>query len=39
VTLVSTSVDPAELDAVAIALERSPLVSHATWSSSSGEQA
>jgi putative Mg2+ transporter-C (MgtC) family protein len=38
-TLVSTSVDPAELDAVANALERSPLVSHATWSSESGEQA
>src|SRR3984885_8535881 len=38
-TLVSTSVDPAELDAVANALERSPLVSHATWSTESGEQA
>jgi putative Mg2+ transporter-C (MgtC) family protein len=38
-TLVSTSVDPAELDAVANALARSPLVSHATWSSGSGEQA
>jgi putative Mg2+ transporter-C (MgtC) family protein len=37
-TLVSTSVDPAELDAVANALERSPLVSHATWSTESGEQ-
>jgi putative Mg2+ transporter-C (MgtC) family protein len=37
-TLVSTSVDPAELDAVANQLERSPLVSHATWSTESGEQ-
>lgn len=33
-TLVSTSVEPAELDAVAAALERSPLISHASWSSS-----
>ena len=31
-TLVSTSVDPAELDAVATELEKSPLVSYATWS-------
>ena len=37
-TLVSTSVDPAELDAVANELEQSPLVSHATWSAESGEQ-
>ena len=32
-TLVSTSVDAAELDAVAAALERSPLVSYASWTS------
>jgi putative Mg2+ transporter-C (MgtC) family protein len=32
--LVSTSVHPAELDAVVAALEASPLVSHASWSSS-----
>ncbi len=37
-TLVSTSIDPVELDAVTTALERSPLVSYATWSSGSGEQ-
>jgi putative Mg2+ transporter-C (MgtC) family protein len=36
-TLVSTSVDPAELDAVATELEKSPLVSFATWSAESGE--
>ncbi len=36
-TLVSTAVEPAELDAVAAALEQSPLVSHASWSSSSTE--
>ncbi len=33
-TLVSTSVRPAEMDAVTAALEASPLISHATWSSS-----
>jgi putative Mg2+ transporter-C (MgtC) family protein len=33
-TLVSTAVDPTEMDAVISALEASPLVSHATWSSS-----
>jgi putative Mg2+ transporter-C (MgtC) family protein len=37
-TLVSTSVDPAELDAVASTMERSPLVSYASWSAASGEQ-
>jgi putative Mg2+ transporter-C (MgtC) family protein len=36
-TLVSTAVEPAELDAVAATLEQSPLVSHASWSSSSTE--
>jgi len=36
-TLVSTAVDPAEMDAVAHALEQSPLVSFASWSSSSNE--
>ncbi|MCW6508012.1 MgtC/SapB family protein [Lichenifustis flavocetrariae] len=36
-TLVSTAVDPAELDAVATALERSPLVTHASWSASTDE--
>jgi putative Mg2+ transporter-C (MgtC) family protein len=34
-TLVSTAVDPVELDAVAGQLEQSPLVSFASWSSSS----
>jgi putative Mg2+ transporter-C (MgtC) family protein len=38
VTLVSTSVDPDELDAVATALERSPLIAYASWTSESGEQ-
>jgi putative Mg2+ transporter-C (MgtC) family protein len=33
-TLVSTAIEPSELDAVADALQASPLVSHATWSSS-----
>lgn len=33
-TLVSTTVHPAEMEAVISALEASPLVSHATWSSS-----
>ena len=33
-TLVSTTVKPTEMDAVTSALEASPLVSHATWSSS-----
>jgi hypothetical protein len=33
-TLVSTAVDPVELDAVAGLLEQSPLVSFASWSSS-----
>jgi putative Mg2+ transporter-C (MgtC) family protein len=36
-TLVSTAVDPLELDAVASELETSPLVSFASWSSSSNE--
>jgi putative Mg2+ transporter-C (MgtC) family protein len=36
-TLVSTAVDPAELDAVASELETSPLVSFASWSSSANE--
>jgi putative Mg2+ transporter-C (MgtC) family protein len=36
-TLVSTAVDPVELDAVAGVLEHSPLVSFASWSSSSNE--
>jgi putative Mg2+ transporter-C (MgtC) family protein len=33
-SLVSTAVEPAELDAVAASLERSPLVAHASWSAS-----
>lgn len=33
-TLVSTTVHPAEMEAVIAALEASPLISHATWSSS-----
>jgi putative Mg2+ transporter-C (MgtC) family protein len=36
-TLVSTAVEPAELDAVASHVEQSPLVSYASWSSSSAE--
>ncbi len=32
-TLVSTAIEPSELDAVAAALEASPLVTHASWSS------
>jgi putative Mg2+ transporter-C (MgtC) family protein len=36
-TLVSTAVDPAELDAVASELEASPLVSFASWTSSANE--
>jgi putative Mg2+ transporter-C (MgtC) family protein len=36
-TLVSSAVDPVELDAVAGVLEQSPLVSFASWSSSSNE--
>jgi putative Mg2+ transporter-C (MgtC) family protein len=36
-TLVSTAVDPAELDAVASELETSPLVSFASWTSSANE--
>jgi putative Mg2+ transporter-C (MgtC) family protein len=36
-TLVSTSVDAAELDSVTTALVRSPLISHASWTSESGE--
>ncbi len=36
-TLVSTSVHPAEMDAVVAALEASPLISHASWSSSATE--
>jgi putative Mg2+ transporter-C (MgtC) family protein len=37
-TLVSTAVDPVELEAVAGELERSPLVSFASWSSSSANE-
>ena len=36
-TLVSTAVDPAELDAVAASLLASPRVSHASWSSSADD--
>jgi hypothetical protein len=36
-TLIATSVESAELDAVCVALERSPLVSFASWISQSGE--
>lgn len=36
-TLVSTAVDPLELDAVAGELEKSPLVSFASWSSSAND--
>jgi putative Mg2+ transporter-C (MgtC) family protein len=36
-TLVSTAVDPVELDAVAASLEASPLVTHAGWSSSADD--
>jgi putative Mg2+ transporter-C (MgtC) family protein len=36
-TLVSTSVDPDELDAVATTLERSPLVAYASWTSEQEE--
>ncbi len=36
-TLISTAVDPVELDAVANVLEQSPLVSFASWSSSANE--
>ncbi len=36
-TLISTAVDPAELDAVAGVVEHSPHVSYASWSSSSTE--
>jgi putative Mg2+ transporter-C (MgtC) family protein len=36
-TLVSTAIDPVELDAVAGVLEQSPFVSFASWSSSSNE--
>lgn len=36
-TLVSTSIEPAELDAVATALKASPLVSHASWSSTTDD--
>lgn len=36
-TLVSTSIDPHELDSVAASLQASPLVSHASWSSSAEE--
>jgi putative Mg2+ transporter-C (MgtC) family protein len=36
-TLVSTAVDPVELDAVDGVLGQSPLVSFASWSSSSNE--
>jgi putative Mg2+ transporter-C (MgtC) family protein len=37
-TLVSTAVDPVELEAVAGELEQSPLVSFASWSSSSANE-
>lgn len=36
-TLVSTAIEPAELDVVATALEASPLVSHASWSSTADD--
>jgi putative Mg2+ transporter-C (MgtC) family protein len=36
-TLVSTAVEPSELDAVATVLEASPLVSHASWSSTTDD--
>ena len=36
-TLISTSVEPAELNAVCAALERSPLIRFASWVSQSGE--
>ena len=36
-TLVSTAIEPDELDAVAVELEKSRLVSHASWSSSAEE--
>ncbi len=36
-TLIATSVEPAQLDAVCAALERSPLVSSASWISQTGE--
>ena len=36
-TLVSTAVEPSELDAVAAKLEKSPMISHASWSSSADE--
>jgi hypothetical protein len=36
-TLISTSVEPDELNAVCAALERSPLIRFASWVSQSGE--
>ena len=36
-SLVSTSIEPPELDAVVASLETSPLVSHSSWSSSTEE--
>jgi putative Mg2+ transporter-C (MgtC) family protein len=36
-TLVSTAIEPAELDAVAATLEASPLVSYATWSATADD--
>ena len=36
-TLISTAVDPAELDAVAGLIEQSPHVSYASWASSAPE--
>jgi putative Mg2+ transporter-C (MgtC) family protein len=36
-TLVSTSVHPSEMDAVVAALQASPLISHASWTSSATE--
>jgi putative Mg2+ transporter-C (MgtC) family protein len=36
-TLISTAVEPTELDAVTAALEASPLVTHASWSSTSDD--
>jgi putative Mg2+ transporter-C (MgtC) family protein len=36
-TLVSTAIEPSELDAVTAALEASPLVTHASWSSTADD--
>jgi putative Mg2+ transporter-C (MgtC) family protein len=36
-TLISTAVHPDEMEAVVAALEASPLISHASWSSSAAD--